>query len=290
MANKALLVLRGIQGSGKSTLAESLRKHCKTNYDDVVEVSICSNDHYWEETGQQFWFEKMDQAIAHCEDEVREAVETGSQIIVIDNTSLKEEWFENFIQVANAKKTWKRGFRGYRICLVNIRAIDFTSEGEEYDSENNEHSMDPESRSAYRCAERCTKNIGTESIVSNAYEWEDLPYYPHEIDLIAPLDGEDDGVDDITEWLMEQGVLPGGHEEEEGDEEGDGDSGEETDEGKKQTKGDFESETEEEVDYESESVEEDWKKRRIEMETETETKRLRITQVKRSSDEGDEED
>ena len=286
-----MLVLRGIQGSGKSTLAESLRKHCKTNYDDVVEVSICSNDHYWEETGQQFWFEKMDQAIAHCEDEVREAVETGSQIIVIDNTSLKEEWFENFIQVANAKKTWKRGFRGYRICLANIRAIDFTSEGEEYDSENNEHSMDPERRSAYRCAERCTKNISTERIVSNANEWDDLRlYYPHRINLLAPLDQKDEGVYEITEWLEEQGVLPGGHEEEEGDEEGNGDSDEETEEGTSEAKGDFESETEEEVDYESESDEEDRKKRRIEMETETETKRQRIAQVKRSSDEGDEEE
>lgn len=85
--NKIVYILRAIPGSGKSTLAEEL---CNTSKSSVI---CCADDYFTDiETGEYNWsIEKIGSAHQWCQSFFKEAIEDGTEIIVVANTNTTEK-------------------------------------------------------------------------------------------------------------------------------------------------------------------------------------------------------
>lgn len=72
-----LIILRGLPGSGKTTFAN------KAEFDGAV---VCSNDHYFEETGIEYSASLLGEAVEMCKRKAFAAMANGAPVVVIDNT------------------------------------------------------------------------------------------------------------------------------------------------------------------------------------------------------------
>lgn len=94
---KKMIIMRGLPGSGKSTW---IRK----NYPDAVGATsynvykekqiICSADHWFERTGEYVWNpDELSQAHGKCKFLAEQAMMSGAEVVIIDNTNVKpRDW------------------------------------------------------------------------------------------------------------------------------------------------------------------------------------------------------
>lgn len=89
-----MIILRGVPGCGKSTLASLLNNI----YQDST---ICSNDAYMYEDGVYKWSpDKIKTAVELCYNRAENAMLTGIEIVIIDNTHCKEEYVKKYTDLA----------------------------------------------------------------------------------------------------------------------------------------------------------------------------------------------
>ena len=84
---KTVFLLRGLPGSGKSDLAWMLWK--------TMGATICSADFYFYD-GDEYVFDatKLGDAHAKCKEDFMHAINTGEEVIVVDNTNTQYKEFE----------------------------------------------------------------------------------------------------------------------------------------------------------------------------------------------------
>lgn len=90
---KTLTIIRGVPGSGKSVLAKCMGDH--------LNASIIEADQFFVLTGE-YKFDSNKLASAHhwCRDRVRVALKNGRSNVVVSNTSLKQEYVQPYLDMA----------------------------------------------------------------------------------------------------------------------------------------------------------------------------------------------
>ena len=98
--NKVILV-RGIPGCGKSTQVFALREKYQKATGSGNDFTICSADHYFMVTGR-YTFDptRLGQAHAASLSSFVDAVQSGTKVIVVDNTFIHHWEMKNYLEVA----------------------------------------------------------------------------------------------------------------------------------------------------------------------------------------------
>lgn len=95
---KLLILMRGISSSGKSTRANELMKEA---LESGLRVKICSTDHYFMKEGQYcFDPSKLPDNHAKNEERARGLMAEGMDVVIIDNTNIRPEWYAHYIELA----------------------------------------------------------------------------------------------------------------------------------------------------------------------------------------------
>lgn len=96
---RTLLLIRGPSGSGKSTLAQQIKEFVRSQ-DATCEV--CEADQYFmKEDGYNFSPSLLDQAHKYCKQKARDAVATGTDIVIVSNTSTKAFEMKPYATIAS---------------------------------------------------------------------------------------------------------------------------------------------------------------------------------------------
>lgn len=83
---KSVVVLRGLPGSGKSTVSRKLVAHG---------ASVCSADKFFEtESGYQWEASRLAESHKWCQEQFTEALKSGTQMVVVDNTNVTRKEYE----------------------------------------------------------------------------------------------------------------------------------------------------------------------------------------------------
>ena len=98
------LILRGVPGSGKSTTAKRLWPTAK----------VCSADHYFTRPDGSYHFDGAKLPAAHlaCRLEFMDALKANAEVVVVDNTNIKREHFDWYLEYAKEK--------GYNTAVVRL--------------------------------------------------------------------------------------------------------------------------------------------------------------------------
>ena len=115
---KTIFILRGLPGSGKSTRAKELANHYGMG---GMEVTICSADLYFSTRnadGYRYEFSAaaIKQAHAVCFMCADRAMANGYDVVIIDNTNIKVEHFEQYIDLGRRY--------GYRVEIERVGGTD----------------------------------------------------------------------------------------------------------------------------------------------------------------------
>lgn len=106
MSGKKLIIMRGCPGSGKSTYASWLNG------------LICSADDYFMKDGRYcFDLTLLGEAHAQCQEKCRRGMQEGVALIVIDNTNLMAEDFEDY--------QWMAGRFGYEVEFAEPKCMEW---------------------------------------------------------------------------------------------------------------------------------------------------------------------
>ena len=102
-SHKGLLILRGLSGAGKTTLANKLAKRSKQS---KLSVKICSEDKYHWSSGEEgigtykFQPNLVFKARDLCNNEIKNAIQQGVGLIVLDNYNARIGVYEKHVQLA----------------------------------------------------------------------------------------------------------------------------------------------------------------------------------------------
>ena len=101
MPNKTVIIMRGWPGSGKSTKATSILGQRLKSGGTLAD--IVSADFYFTDpiTGQYEYDPRdVEHAHSYCKMCFREAVKLGSDLIIVDNTNIKRQHYEYYVDYA----------------------------------------------------------------------------------------------------------------------------------------------------------------------------------------------
>ncbi len=103
MASK-MCIMRGLPGSGKSTKTQELMKAFDAR--PGMAAAVCSADFYFVRPDGQYDWNPRFLKSAHfwCYKKAKEACERGDNLIIIDNTNIKREDFQPYLDLA--KQHW----------------------------------------------------------------------------------------------------------------------------------------------------------------------------------------
>ena len=106
---KIVYIMRGVSGSGKSTKAKKIQaNHLLENN---VKVEICSADDYFMKDGTyNFNPSKLKHAHAWCRDKFQNAIDSGVDYVIVDNTNTTFWEMRFYVFYAFALE--------YKICIV----------------------------------------------------------------------------------------------------------------------------------------------------------------------------
>lgn len=99
MPINTVFVLRGLPGSGKSTLADKMFTYCELA---GIASTICSADEWFYVHGQYEWrSDSLEKAHLYSQGQFSRALLERHQVIVVDNTNIKEDDFKFYVTHAN---------------------------------------------------------------------------------------------------------------------------------------------------------------------------------------------
>lgn len=104
---KTLIILRGVPGCGKSTVAEVLSNNGK--------YPVCTADDFFMKDGEYKWNPKQ-LGIAHkaCQEKCRRALDDGSEMVIVANTSTKEKDYSTYASMGKI-----RGYMVFSLVVEN---------------------------------------------------------------------------------------------------------------------------------------------------------------------------
>jgi predicted kinase len=119
---KSVVIMRGVPGSGKSTLACMLEDgthqlHLKSDTgepDFMWSTRIVSADHFFLDAQGQYRFDPRGLGMAHaaCLTAFLDAIERGTNLIIVDNTNTQRWEYRNYIKAAT--------MLGYAVHTVHV--------------------------------------------------------------------------------------------------------------------------------------------------------------------------
>tara|TARA_B100000927_G_scaffold275648_1_gene255810 strand:+ start:6032 stop:6547 length:516 start_codon:yes stop_codon:yes gene_type:complete len=83
---KLLIIIRGLSGSGKTTLADLIVRYNDNSGDVTADDFFLDEDDVY-----HFDFKKIKEAHSWCQEETKEMMEEGLEVIVVHNT-FKQQW------------------------------------------------------------------------------------------------------------------------------------------------------------------------------------------------------
>lgn len=98
---RKLIIMRGLPGSGKTTLAEEICYHII--HDTNAFVTIRSTDSKFLDSEGNYKFDPSKLGINHVQNqnEVREDMDSGAEMIIVDNTNMTRWEMKPYIDLAN---------------------------------------------------------------------------------------------------------------------------------------------------------------------------------------------
>lgn len=98
MANKVMIIIRGLPGSGKSTIADNLEYALGIH---VGKVASCEADDYFLVNGEyMFDKNKLPEAHRHCYNKAEFAMKDNFDYVIVSNTSLSRGEYMRYIDLA----------------------------------------------------------------------------------------------------------------------------------------------------------------------------------------------
>lgn len=138
--------MRGLPGSGKSTRALKLFEAAKDKNESVMIVS--ADDYFTKPDGSyEFKANRLGEAHAKCLRDFIDALYAGFELVIVDNTNIRLEEFETYLQVAT--------LAGAKIEIDGCKPKD-TAELEMWHK-------------------RCVHGVPLESMKRRAGQWQDIP-------------------------------------------------------------------------------------------------------------------
>jgi len=118
-SSSTVIIMRGLPGSGKTTMAAELAYLSQRVYGRPTR--ICSADEYlYNDQGEYEWSRER-VAAAHncCFDEFKEALDNNVFTVIVDNTNIRHDEYEQYATEAHAA--------GYCVVFVTFRCIGFNN-------------------------------------------------------------------------------------------------------------------------------------------------------------------
>lgn len=96
---RTMILMIGIPGSGKSTKATAIREEAVAN---LMSVEKCSADDFFMTANGIYNFDRTKLFKAHstCQGKARKAMQTGIQLVIIDNTNINMKDRRDYLEMA----------------------------------------------------------------------------------------------------------------------------------------------------------------------------------------------
>lgn len=103
--HRRVIIMRGASGAGKSTIARYIMEQVDERSPNA-EIAYCSADeyHYSPEGEYEFSMENLKHAHPWCLEGYLDAIESGADLIIVDNTHMKIQEMSTYYHIARCKR------------------------------------------------------------------------------------------------------------------------------------------------------------------------------------------